>query len=251
MHRLGLHGLSIIPTLLGLGCNVPGALATRIFETKRQRFIAATLMSVCVPCAAQLAVILALLGPYGWRGYVPLFLTLLLLWVLLALAFKHLLRGAAPEIFIEIPPYRLPPARAIAQKVWLRTRQTLVEAIPFVMLGVLLINILDVLHVLEVVGAIFSPFLKVVLGLPEDAIAALLAGFLRKDVAVGMLSPLNLSLDQLIVACVMLTTYFPCAATFAVLWREFGARYMALATVIMVVVSTATGALLYRLLSLF
>ncbi|MEF8788390.1 MAG: nucleoside recognition domain-containing protein, partial [Planctomycetota bacterium] len=47
MHRIGLHGLSIIPMMLGLGCNVPGALATRVLETRKERFIASTLMAVC------------------------------------------------------------------------------------------------------------------------------------------------------------------------------------------------------------
>jgi len=52
MHRLGLHGYAIIPTILGFGCNVPGIMATRILESRKQRFIAATLISISVPCAA-------------------------------------------------------------------------------------------------------------------------------------------------------------------------------------------------------
>ncbi len=68
MHRMGLHGLTIIPMLLGLGCNVPGALATRIFETRRQRFVAAVLMAICVPCMGQSAMVVALLGPYRPHG---------------------------------------------------------------------------------------------------------------------------------------------------------------------------------------
>jgi ferrous iron transport protein B len=60
MHRLGLHGYAIIPTLLGLGCNVPGVMATRILESKRQRLITATLISIAVPCAALQAMILGL-----------------------------------------------------------------------------------------------------------------------------------------------------------------------------------------------
>ena len=62
MHRLGLHGLGIIPMLLGLGCNVPGSLSTRILETRRERFIAATIMAIAVPCMAQIAMIAGLVG---------------------------------------------------------------------------------------------------------------------------------------------------------------------------------------------
>ena len=50
---------------LGLGCNVPGALATRVLETKKQRFIAATLMAIAVPCMAQSATIFGVLGKFG------------------------------------------------------------------------------------------------------------------------------------------------------------------------------------------
>jgi len=62
MHRLGLHGYAIIPTILGFGCNVPGIMATRILESRKQRFIAATLISIGVPCAALQAMIIGLVG---------------------------------------------------------------------------------------------------------------------------------------------------------------------------------------------
>lgn len=248
MHRLGLHGLTIIPMLLGLGCNVPGALATRIFETRRQRFIVATLMAICIPCAAQMAVIIGLLGEYGAAGLGPLVATLVILWVVLALIFKAVIPGEAPEIFVEIPPYRIPYARAAAQKVWLRVRLFLTEAIPFVLLGVLVINVLYTLQVIQFLGDLFAPIVSTVLGLPQEAVAALLIGFLRKDLAVGMLAPLGLSLKQLIIACVVLITYFPCAATFAVLLKEFGLRDMLKSTAIMIVASLLTGGLLNLIL---
>ena len=57
-----IHGYSIIPTLLGLGCNVPGILATRILESRRERFIVATLISIAVPCAALQAMVIGLVG---------------------------------------------------------------------------------------------------------------------------------------------------------------------------------------------
>jgi len=248
MHHLGLHGLTIIPMLLGLGCNIPGALSTRILETRRQRFIAATLMAICVPCMAQIAMVVGLLGEFGAIGLVPVFGTLALLWVVLALIFKAVLPGEAPEIFIEIPPYRIPALRATGQKVWLRTRQFITDAVPYVLLGVLVVNIMYVLGIIQFLGHVLAPVITNILGLPPEAVAALLIGFLRKDVAVGMLAPLGLSLKQLIIACVVLTAYFPCAATFAVLLREFGIKDMAKAAAIMVTVALCIGGLLNLLL---
>ena len=107
-----------------------------------------------------------------------------------------------------------------------------------------MVNILYVLNVIQVLGRWLEPVLTSVLGLPTEAVGALLIGFLRKDVAVGMLAPLGLSVKQLVVACVMLTVYFPCAATFAVLLREFGLRRMAKAAVLMTVVALGVGGLL-------
>ena len=246
MHRLGLHGLTIIPMMLGLGCNVPGALSTRILETRRQRFIAATLMAICVPCMAQIAVIIGLMGQSDnpTLGMFAVFGTLAVLWVVLALVFKHALPGESPEIFIEIPPYRVPYFRAVAQKVWLRTRQFITDAVPYVLLGVFLVNILYALHIIQFLGRLFAPIVIRLWGLPADAVAALLIGFLRKDVAVGMLAPLGLSLKQLIIACVILAVYFPCVATFVVLLREFGLRRMAKAALLMAAVALAVGGLL-------
>jgi len=65
---------------------------------------------------------------------------------------------------------------------------------------------------------------------------------------VGMLAPLGLSLKQLIIASVVLTAYFPCVATFAVLFKEFGLRDMLKAAAVMMLVAFATGGLLNLLL---
>ena len=247
MHRMGLHGLTIIPTLLGLGCGIPGALATRILESRRQRFISAVLIAICVPCMAQSAMVVALLGKYP-AGLALVFGTLAALYLILALSFKRFLPGEAPEIFTEIPPYRLPYPKAVAQKVWLRGKQFLADAVPFVILGVLVVGLLNALHVIDGLKTLVAPVLTKVWGLPPDAITALLIGFLRKDVAVGMLAPLGLSFKQLVVACVVLTTFFPCAASFTVLLKEFGVKDMLKAAGLMVAVSFGVGALLNAVL---
>ena len=65
LHRLGLHGYAIIPVLLGFGCNVPGILSTRVLESKRERFIASTIISIGVPCVPLQAMIFGLLGKFG------------------------------------------------------------------------------------------------------------------------------------------------------------------------------------------
>ncbi|KPJ58861.1 MAG: iron transporter FeoB [Planctomycetes bacterium DG_23] len=251
MHRLGLHGLSIIPMMLGLGCNVPGALATRIMETRKERFIAATLMAIAVPCMAQIAMIMGLVGKYGVSGLAPVFVSLFLVWLILGSILKSVVKGETPEILIEMPPYRIPYYKALTKKVWIRIRQFTTEAVPFVLLGVVLINVLYTLGIIQFIGKLASPVVSGVLGLPVEATGALIIGFLRKDVAVGMLAPLGLSLKQLIVASVVLTAYFPCVATFAVLLRELGLKDMTKSALIMIATALIVGGLLNLVLGMF
>ena len=251
MHGLGLHGLSIIPMMLGLGCNVPGALATRIMETRKERFIAATLMAISVPCMAQIAMVIGLLGKHGLSGLAPVFITLFLIWLTLGSILKFVVKGETPEILIEMPPYRIPYYKALIKKVWIRIRQFTAEAVPFVLLGVVLVNVLYTFGVIQFLGKLASPIVSGVLGLPVEATGALIIGFLRKDVAVGMLAPLGLSLKQLIVACVVPTAYSPCAATFAVLLRELGLKDMVKSTLIMIATALIVGGLLNLLLGMF
>jgi ferrous iron transport protein B len=244
MHRLGLHGMGIIPMLLGLGCNVPGALATRIMESRRERFISATLMAICVPCMAQIAMIFGLAGKHGARAFVPIFGTLFLVWLVLGRLLGKFLPGESPEILIDIPPYRIPYLRGIAKKMWMRMVWFLKEALPWVLAGVLAVNILYALGVIEFVGWLASPVVKGVLGLPKEAVGGLVVGFLRKDLAVGMLKPLGLSLRQMVVACVVLSMYFPCVATFAVMMKELGVKGMLKSAAVMFASAFAVGGLL-------
>ena len=244
MHSVGLHGMAIVPTLLGFGCNVPGVMATRILETRRERFIAATLLSISVPCMALNAMIFGLVGKYGARGLFPVFATLAAVWLIGGMLMNAILKGESPEIFTEIPAYRFPHLPTLAKKLWIRIVWFLKDATPFVLLGVLIVNLLYSSGGVGILDRFLAPIVKTVLGLPGGAVAALVVGFLRKDVAVGMLVPLSLSLKQLIIASVVLSMYFPCVATFAVLLKELGLVNTAKAAVIMAISALVVGAIL-------
>jgi len=248
MHRLGLHGYAIIPTLLGLGCNVPAILATRILESRRERFIAATLISIAVPCAALQAMVFGLVGERGWQYVAIVYGTLFLVWIVLGFILNRLVKGFSPELLIEIPPYRLPLWRTVLLKLWMRVYGFLREAIPIILAAVLVINILYVLGVFDAIANFTAPVVTGLLGLPKEAVVALVIGFLRKDVAIGMLAPLALSSEQLVVGCVVLAMFFPCIATFVVLFRELGVAGLLKSAGIMVTVALLTGGLLNLIL---
>jgi ferrous iron transport protein B len=248
MHHLGLHGYAIIPFILGLGCNVPGALATRILEERREKFIAATLMAIAIPCMAQTAMIVGLVGQRGGKYVAIVFFTLFALLVIKGLILNRVLKGTSPEILVEIPPYRIPQIQAVIKKLWMRLSGFLSEALPFVLLGVLFVNILQMLRIIDFFAYLFTPVLTGLWGLPKEAISALIVGFLRKDVAVGMLGPLNLTTKQLVIGSTVLAVYFPCVATYIVLIRELGIKDMLKITFIMAVVALLVGGLLNLIL---
>ncbi len=243
-HRFGMHGFGIIPVFLGLGCNVPGVLATRSLETKKQRFIAATLIAISVPCMAKNAMVFGILGSYGMGYVVLVFATLFIVFVASGLILNRLIKGDSPEICLEIPPYRKPDTVTVIKKTWMRIRWFLAEAIPFLFLGVLLINILYTVGIVDWLGTIFAPVMQGLFGLPKEATTALLIGFLRKDLAVGMLLPLGMSPMQLVIATTLLTVYFPCVGTFAVMFKELGVRGMIMATGFMAVTALVVGTIM-------
>jgi ferrous iron transport protein B len=248
LHRLGLHGYAIIPNLLGLGCNVPAILATRILESNRERFIAATLISIAVPCAALQAMIFGLVGARG-LGYVAIvYGTLFIVWIILGFILNHTVKGFSPELLIEIPPYRLPPWRMVLQKLWLRTYGFLAEAIPIILGAILVVNVLYILRVFDAIANFTAPVVTGLLGLPKEAVTALVIGFLRKDVALGMLAPLALTSGQLVVGSVVLAMLFPCIATFVVMFRELGWANMLKAIGVMIVAALVTGGILNLIL---
>ncbi len=244
LHRLGLHGYAIIPILLGFGCNVPGILSTRILESKRERFIASTLISIGVPCVPLQAMIFGLLGSFGGFYVSGVYLVLFSLWIILGIILNRTLKGYSPELLVEIPSYRFPPLSILGQKLFFRIKGFLIEAVPVVLLGVSIINILLFFRLFDFVSGIFAPIIQGLFGLPKEAVVALAIGFIRKDVAAGMFMPLGLTAKQLFIAATLLAVSFPCIATFAVLFKELGFRDLLKATAIMIIVGLIVGAIL-------
>jgi len=144
---------------------------------------------------------------------------------------------------VEIPPYRLPPWRVIVEKLWLRVSGFIREAVPIVLGTVLVVNILYILGIFDAIANIAAPVLTGLWGLPKDTIVALVIGFLRKDVAMGMLAPLALTAKQLVVSSTVLAMFFPCVATFVILARELGAKDVLKAVAIMIAAALIVGSL--------
>lgn len=126
MHRIGLHGKSFIPMLIGFGCSVPGILATRTLDSRRDRLI--TMMVVpLMSCGARLP-IYALIIPAFFPSWLhtPMLFAIYLMGVLLAIGAAKVLatlvmREQTDGLVIELPPYRLPTPKAISIHMWERS----------------------------------------------------------------------------------------------------------------------------------
>ena len=243
MHKLGLHGFSVIPLLLGLGCNVPAILATRCLESKSQRFIACTLISIGVPCVSLQAMLFKLLGPFGFRCILAVYLFLAGVILVLGCILRRVVTGILPELILEIPPYRAPSFRLTLHKLYYRCRGFVLEAIPIILVGILVVSVLDGLGAFDALAALTAPAVTRVWGLPKEAVLPIVMGFFRKDIAAGMLLPLQLSPGQLMTAGVLLSLTFPCIASFVVMFSELGWKATLKSVGLMLVAALVFGGL--------
>ncbi|MDN7024327.1 ferrous iron transporter B [Methanoculleus sp. FWC-SCC1] len=242
LHKIGLHGYAIVPAILGLGCNVPAVTATRILETRKQRFIMMSLLAIFIPCGAQLGVMLEVIPETV--GLVMLYL--IIGFGIFGFVLDRLIPGSNPEILIDVPPYRWPAWENVTRKLWSRTKGFLKEAVPFVLLGVLIVNVLYLTGVIAALADLFAPLFVTWFGVPKETVGPLVAGFLRKDLAVAQLSTIAMTPYQMITSVVLVSIYFPCVATFVVMLRE-GWRELLAAIAVLIAVVFIYGGLIHAI----
>jgi ferrous iron transport protein B len=129
MHKIGLHGKSFIPLVMGFGCNVPAILATRILENRNERMLT-IMMNPFISCNARLPVYILFISAFFPENSGTILFAIYVLGVLLAIATALILKRAffrkAPQPFVmELPPYRMPTRSALLQQMWMRSAQYL------------------------------------------------------------------------------------------------------------------------------
>ncbi len=224
LHRLGIHGYASVPVLLGLGCKVPGILALRLLETEKEKFLTSVLLLMIAPCMPQTSMILALSVRYGIKYAVFIFLVLFFVSVVTSFILNKVLKGETTELFVEIPPYRMIDLSLLLKKLYIRMKEFFADAVPLIILGIFIINILDVLGVVKIISERIGVPLSFLLNLPKEISIVLISGFLRKDVSISLLSPFDLTAKQFVVASIFLVLYLPCVSTFFTLVKEQGIK---------------------------
>lgn len=251
MHRIGLHGKSVLPLILGYGCSVPAIMAARILPSTRDRRITAVLASF-IPCSARTVVIFGLIaafmGPW-WALFI--YLLNLFLVVVLGNVLARTMKGAPPGLILEIPELQVPSLRTLAAKTWLTLKEFIVIAWPLLVVSSVVLGLLEWAHAAGTVNQLLAPLTVTLLGLPAAVGMTLIFGILRKELTLVMLVQALgttqiqnvMSNGQMLTFTLFVVFYVPCVATIAVMARELGWRdtvvISAFSVVVAVVVSVA------------
>ena len=227
---LGLNGRAVLPMVLGLGCVTMATLTTRILHSPRERLIAAFLLALAIPCSAQLGVVLGMLGGIGFAAVVIWALALVCILLLAGFLAAKLIPGRRIPLVTELPPMRLPILGNVLKKTGGRLKWYLIEVIPLFLVGTFVMYSLDKLGALPAIIRAGEPLVTGWLGLPPEASAAFVMGFLRRDFgATGLFAMAHsLSPIQAVVGMITITLFIPCFASLMMMIKEQGGRTAAL-----------------------
>ncbi len=222
--KIGLNGRAVIPMVLGFGCDTMATVVTRTLETKRERIIATLLLSLAIPCSAQLGVIFGLLSTVQGALLVWI-LSMVLVFLLVGFLAAQVMPGERPMFYMELPPMRLPQISNVLVKTLTRMQWYFLEIFPLFMIASVLLWAGKLTGALEWLVRVMEPVMGA-LGLPKDVAAAFILGFFRRDFGAAGLYDLQkdgvLDPVQLTVAAVTLTLFVPCVAQFLIMKKERG-----------------------------
>lgn len=220
----GLSGQAVIPLSLGLGCRTPAVVATRILPNTTQRFIAVTLLSIVVPCAATLGIMASVLSQF--QASFPV-VTGSLLAAFLVLSFILGRMNAHQEEFIyELPPLRIPAWDNVWIKIKSRFAGFFTEIMPLLLIMSITIRAILESGVLEYVQELGS-VTQIVFGIPSEAFVAVLLTIFQRYLAPLLLLNLTLTPREATIAITMIVISLPCLPVMVMTIRELGWKTLA------------------------
>jgi ferrous iron transport protein B len=257
MHRLGLHGEAIIPMVIGFGCTVPAVMSLRILKTRREKTIAAFLISL-VPCSARTVVIAGIVAAFvGIAWAFSIYLIVFVLIIITAVLLSRITPGEQYGMIVEMSVLRRPQARLVLAKSWLRIKEFLFIAMPLLIIASIALGLFQFFGLTDAFEQLVAPITVTLLGLPEYAATALLFGIFRKELAFETLAVLAGTADlgsvmtsaQLYTFAIVTVLFIPCISTIAVLYRQLGARIAILISVYSVFLGLLIGAIINMLIT--
>lgn len=224
--KVGLNGQSLIPLLLGFSCVTMAVITTRILPTKRERVILTLLLILGIPCAPLLAVMLVILSPMAITASIALFGTIAVQIVLAGYLASKVLAGGDPDFILEIPKMRIPRPVIILRKTWRRSFHFMKEALPIFIVASFAVFLFDRLGGLRAVELAARPFVRGVLGLPDEFVQVFIKTAIRRENGATELMHVRERFDnvQMVVTMLVMTFLMPCINATIVIFKERGVR---------------------------
>jgi ferrous iron transport protein B len=225
---MGLNGKAILPMVLGLGCVTMATLTTRIMENKRDRLLVIMLLALAIPCSAQLGIVMGMLASVSLSATMIWLVVMGLVMLMVGWLAAKVLPGDRTPLLLELPPLRRPIISNVLTKTLARLEWYLKEVVPLFLLGTAIMFGMKITGLLDLLIQSGEPLVSGWLGLPADASAAFLLGFLRRDFgatglflmeAQGLLSPI-----QVLVSMITITLFIPCVASVFMIGKSRGWR---------------------------
>jgi ferrous iron transport protein B len=220
--KIGLNGRAVIPMVLGFGCDTMATIVTRTLETRRERILSTLLLSLAIPCSAQLGVMLAMLA--GRPDLLAVWALIVAgVFLLVGLLAAQLMPGERPTFYMELPPLRLPTLSNVLVKTYTRMEWYFREVFPMFIIASVVIWLGKMTGAFDLLVGALVPLVRW-LGLPDQAAVAFLFGFFRRDYGAAGLYDLRNAMSgvQILVATVTMTLFVPCVAQFSVTMKERG-----------------------------
>ena len=285
MHKIGLHGKSFIPLIMGFGCNVPAILATRSIESKSSRIIT-MLINPFMSCSARLPIYLLLAGAF-FREYAAIvFFGLYILGVLVAIITARILRrfyfkeDETPFV-MELPPYRMPTMKTSLSHMWDKGAQYLRKMGGIILFASIIVWALNYFphhdavadtpseivansspeinpetdSFLEMMGKAVNPIMEP-LGFHWRATVAIVAGIPAKEIVVSTLGVVDGTNEFTIASAlsfmVFVLLYCPCIASITAIVKESGSwKYGAFSVLYNTLMAWIAAFIIYHLALLF
>jgi ferrous iron transport protein B len=273
LRRIGLSGRSIVPMLIGFGCTVPAVMSTRTLPSDRDRRMT-ILLTPFMSCTAKMPIygffVAAFFPRYAWLIITGLYLLGIITGILAALVFrKTLFRGEAVPFVMELPNYRLPTPKNVAQLLWEKTKDFLHRAFSVILIATIVVwflksfdlrlNLVANSHdsILAKLAGLLVPVMKPI-GLGDwRIVTSLISGFLAKESVVSIMETLfgdGLATLGTLAAASMLAfslLYTPCVAAIAAIRRELGGKWAAGVVLWQCAIAWVVALLVFQIGSLF
>ena len=266
MHKMGLHGKSFIPLIMGFGCNVPAIMASRTIENRKSRLIT-MLINPLMSCSARLPIYLLLVGAFFPNHASLMLLSIYSIGILLAVIMarifsKFMIKGDDTPFVMELPPYRMPTAKSIFRHTWEKGAQYLKKMGGIIMIASIIIWFLGYYphndayetvaeqqenSYIGQLGKAIEPVIEP-LGFDWKLGIGLLTGVGAKELVVSTLGVLyandaevaaeglaeRIPITPFVAFCYMLFSliYFPCIAVLAAIKHESGSWKWAVFTAV-------------------